>query len=129
MTRVPPSAIVFGCCLLISGVLSSAPSVATPGPSIDGKRVSSGATLRVTVLPSNIKGKIRVTGPSGYVRTIKVRGTRSVSGLKPGRYTLKAKSLPSPSGRIKPLRAKKAISVKKRSRVTVRFTYFVPNTV
>jgi len=130
MARVSLSAGVISCCLLVPGTLASTPPVmATQVASSAALTKASGSTLRITVLPNNIRGKIRVTGPSGYVRVLKVLGTRSVSGLKPGRYTLRAKTLPGSGGRIKPLRAKKTVSVKKNSPVSVKFTYFVPNTV
>lgn len=49
--------------------------------------LSSGAlTITLNGLPSAIEGNVRVTGPSGFARTI--TATETVRGLEPGRYTL-----------------------------------------
>ncbi len=48
--------------------------------------LASGAfTLTLNGLPSALAGDVRVTGPSGYTRTI--TATETVRGLEPGRYT------------------------------------------
>lgn len=118
--------------VLLGMVLAAPPpALASAAPQHPSKSAASKLTITVAGLPSTVRGRVKVLGPGGFRRTIKVNGTKTLSNLTSGSYRLKAKAVSTPSGRAKATKqtrkVKVQITAKKGAQVLV--LYVTPGTV
>jgi hypothetical protein len=80
-----------------------------------------GKTLRVTVtgLPTGQKARVRIKGPKGFSKTVRLTKKRVLTGLGPGRYRLTAR----PTATAAPVAARKTVRIRSARGAVVRFRY------
>jgi hypothetical protein len=106
---------VLGALLIASGIMV-APGTAT---------APKGRPLTITVVGTQgLKPAIRVRGPNGFTRVVRVDAARILRTLKPGRYTLTAATV----GDLAPADAVKKVRVRKNRAASVTFRYRGPDT-
>lgn len=106
---------VVGAVLIASGTMV-APGTAT---------VPKGRPLTIRVVGTQgLKPAIRVRGPNGFTRVVRVDAARVLRKLKPGRYTLTAAKV----GDLAPADAVKKVRVRKNRAASVAFRYRGPDT-
>ena len=78
--------------------------------------------VAITGLPARVAASVKVTGPS-FPRGIVVTANRTLTNLKPGSYTVTARSLPTAKGRLVPSPATRKVVVVKGKSVTAAIAY------
>ena len=100
---------ILGVAALIAGLLGvpTLAQAAPPAQAVAAKQA--GKTLRVIVkgLPSGQKARVRIKGPKGFSKSVRVRSQRVFKGLRPGRYRLTA----SPTATAEPVTVRKTVRV------------------
>lgn len=97
--------------------------VAAPGTATLAAKPLPGKTLVVRVAgTSGAPARVKVNGPNGFTKTLRLDGRVRLTGLSPGRYTLRAK----PVGQAEATEPVQTVRVRKSQGGRVRFTYRVP---
>lgn len=97
--------------------------VAAPGTATLAAKPLPGKTLVVRVTgTSGAPARIKVAGPKGFTKILRLDGRVRLKGLSPGRYTLRAK----PVGKAEATEPIQSVRVRKGEGAHVRFTYRVP---
>ncbi len=109
------TAAVIGVILLVGMV--TAPGTATVAAASPG-----GRSLVITVVGAQ-SPKVRVRGPRGFDKLLRVTDVRTLRGLRPGKYTLTAR----PKGDLAPTDSVKIVRVRKAKGVAVTFRYRGPD--
>lgn len=96
--------------------------VAAPGTATLAAKPLPGKTLVVRVTgTSGAPARIKVEGPKGFTKILRLDGRVRLKGLSPGRYTLHAK----PVGEARATEPLQTVRVRKTQGVRVRFAYRV----
>ena len=109
-------AAAIGVILMVVGMVTA------PGTATVTAASPAGRSLVITVVGVE-KPKVRVRGPGGYNKVVRIDSVRTLRKLTPGKYTLTAK----PKGALKPTDAVKKVRVRKNRSIAVTFRYRGPD--
>lgn len=80
--------------------------------------------IRVVGVPANAKPRVVVKGPGTYRKFIRVSGRKTrLKGLKPGKYTLRARAVSVSGDSRLPIASKLSVRVKKNRGTVARIYY------
>lgn len=98
----------------LAGLVLAAPATAVAPEVARHPSKAPGSSLTVTVLglPSKCKGRVAVSGPGGYRRTIRINHTKTLHKLTPGFYRLTAKSVQTPLGKARAIERARSLKVR-----------------
>lgn len=122
--RIPVSVAVLSAVAL---AVSIAPATAAP---LAVPTKAPGRTLTITVagLPTSALGKVVVTGPGSYRTVVRANGQKRLTGLRSGKYTLKAKAVSTSFGKAKVKKQTRTVRVTAKKGATVLVLYVTPGT-